>query len=48
MIRRAMRFVMYGRTTFVIAHRISTVKRADLVIVAGERPDHADAARTTS
>jgi ATP-binding cassette subfamily B protein len=33
MIRKAMRFVMYGRTTFVIAHRISTVKRADLVLV---------------
>ncbi len=28
-----MRFVMEGRTTFVIAHRISTVKQADLVIV---------------
>jgi ATP-binding cassette subfamily B protein len=33
LIRRAMRFVMKERTTFVIAHRISTVKRADLVIV---------------
>jgi ATP-binding cassette, subfamily B, multidrug efflux pump len=33
MIRRAMKFVMYGRTTFVIAHRISTVKEADLVLV---------------
>ena len=33
LIRKAMRFVMYGRTTFVIAHRISTVKRADLVLV---------------
>jgi ABC-type multidrug transport system fused ATPase/permease subunit len=33
MIRRAMKFVMFGRTTFVIAHRISTVKEADLVIV---------------
>jgi ABC-type multidrug transport system fused ATPase/permease subunit len=33
MIRRGMRFVMYGRTTFVIAHRISTVKQADLVLV---------------
>ena len=32
-IRRAMRFVMAGRTTFVIAHRISTVKQADRVIV---------------
>ena len=33
MIRKAMKFVMYGRTTFVIAHRISTVKQADLVLV---------------
>src|SRR5206468_11550187 len=33
LIRRGMKFVMYGRTTFVIAHRISTVKAADLVIV---------------
>ncbi|MBC8106240.1 MAG: ATP-binding cassette domain-containing protein, partial [Anaerolineae bacterium] len=33
MIRRAMHFVMRGRTTFIIAHRISTVKRANLVIV---------------
>jgi ABC-type multidrug transport system ATPase subunit len=28
-----MRAVMRGRTTFVIAHRISTVKQADLVLV---------------
>jgi ABC-type multidrug transport system fused ATPase/permease subunit len=33
LIHRAMRFVMKDRTTFVIAHRISTVRRADLVIV---------------
>jgi ABC-type multidrug transport system fused ATPase/permease subunit len=33
LIRRGMRFVMYGRTTFIIAHRISTVKNADVVIV---------------
>lgn len=33
LIRRGMRFVMQDRTTFVIAHRISTVKRADVVIV---------------
>jgi ABC-type multidrug transport system fused ATPase/permease subunit len=33
LIRRGMRVVMQGRTTFVIAHRISTVKRADVVIV---------------
>ncbi len=33
LIRRRMRFVMEGRTTFIIAHRISTVKQADLVVV---------------
>jgi ABC-type multidrug transport system fused ATPase/permease subunit len=33
LIRRGMRFVMHGRTTFIIAHRISTVKQADLVVV---------------
>jgi ATP-binding cassette subfamily B protein len=33
MIRKGMHMVMRGRTTFVIAHRISTVKQADLVIV---------------
>jgi ABC-type multidrug transport system fused ATPase/permease subunit len=33
LIRRGMRFVMFGRTTFVIAHRISTVKQADVVMV---------------
>jgi ATP-binding cassette subfamily B protein len=33
LIRRGMRHVMGGRTTFVIAHRISTVKQADLVLV---------------
>jgi ABC-type multidrug transport system fused ATPase/permease subunit len=33
LIRRGMKFVMAGRTTFIIAHRISTVKRADLVLV---------------
>lgn len=32
-IRRALRAAMHGRTTFVIAHRISTVRRADLVLV---------------
>lgn len=32
-IRRAMSNVMRDRTTFVIAHRITTVKRADIVIV---------------
>lgn len=33
LIRRGMKFVMKGRTTFVIAHRISTVKQADVVLV---------------
>jgi len=33
LIRRGMRLVLHGRTTFVIAHRISTVKQADLVLV---------------
>jgi len=33
LIRRGMNYVMTDRTTFVIAHRISTVKRADLVLV---------------
>jgi ABC-type multidrug transport system fused ATPase/permease subunit len=33
LIRRGMRVVMQGRTTFIIAHRISTVKRADVVLV---------------
>jgi len=33
LIRRGMKFAMYGRTTFVIAHRLSTAKAADLVVV---------------
>ena len=33
LIRRGMRLVMHGRTTFIIAHRISTVKQADVVLV---------------
>ncbi len=33
LIRRAMESVMQGRTTFVIAHRLSTVHRADSIIV---------------
>lgn len=33
MIRKGMHTVMHGRTTFVIAHRISTVKQADVVLV---------------
>ncbi len=33
LIRRGMDYVMTDRTTFVIAHRISTVQRADVVVV---------------
>ncbi|MCI0437897.1 MAG: ATP-binding cassette domain-containing protein, partial [Chloroflexi bacterium] len=33
LIRKAMENVMKGRTTFVIAHRLSTVHRADLLLV---------------
>lgn len=33
LIRRGMRLTLHGRTTFIIAHRISTVKQADLVMV---------------
>jgi ATP-binding cassette subfamily B multidrug efflux pump len=33
LIRSAMERVMAGRTTFVIAHRLSTVHRADIIIV---------------
>jgi ATP-binding cassette subfamily B protein len=33
LIRKGMKFAMYGRTTFVIAHRLSTVRAADIVIV---------------
>lgn len=36
LIRRAMVSVMRGRTTFVIAHRLSTVHRADLILVLEE------------
>jgi ABC-type multidrug transport system fused ATPase/permease subunit len=36
LIRRGMRSVMRERTTFLIAHRISSVKTADLVIVLEE------------
>ena len=33
MIREAMESVMRGRTTFVIAHRLSTVHKADMILV---------------
>jgi ABC-type multidrug transport system fused ATPase/permease subunit len=33
LIHKAMDDVMKGRTTFIIAHRLSTVKKADMIIV---------------
>jgi len=33
LIRRGMKFAMHGRTTFVIAHRLSTVRAANVVVV---------------
>jgi ATP-binding cassette subfamily B protein len=33
LIQLALAQVMHGRTTFVIAHRLSTVQRADLILV---------------
>lgn len=36
MIHRAMKEVMLGRTTFVIAHRLSTVREADIILVLKE------------
>lgn len=46
-IQRALETVMKGRTTFVIAHRLSTVHRADLIVVLDrgrivERGTHAE------
>jgi ABC-type multidrug transport system fused ATPase/permease subunit len=35
-IRQAMESVMRGRTTFVIAHRLSTVHKADMILVLKE------------
>jgi ATP-binding cassette subfamily B protein len=33
LIQKALSHLMLGRTTFVIAHRLSTVRRADLILV---------------
>jgi ABC-type transport system involved in cytochrome bd biosynthesis fused ATPase/permease subunit len=33
LIQQALEHLMEGRTTFVIAHRLSTVRRADLILV---------------
>lgn len=47
LIQRALEQLMRGRTTFVIAHRLSTVRRADLILVLEggrivERGTHAE------
>jgi ATP-binding cassette subfamily B protein len=49
-VQQALKNVMRGRTTFVIAHRLSTVREADLILVfeAGrivERGSFTDLAR---
>ncbi|MDW8395997.1 MAG: ABC transporter ATP-binding protein [Anaerolineae bacterium] len=36
LIQRALERLMRGRTSFVIAHRLSTVRRADLILVVNE------------
>ena len=46
-IQEALRSVMKGRTTFIIAHRISSVRRADLIVCLengriAERGTHAE------
>ena len=38
-VQAALRSLMRGRTTIVIAHRLSTVIGADLICVHGPRPD---------
>ena len=40
LIMSAMESAMTGRTTFIVAHRLSTLKRADRRDRFGERPDH--------
>ncbi len=50
-LQRALREVVKGRTTFVIAHRLSTVREADIVLVMEqgqivERGTHSDLARS--
>jgi ABC-type multidrug transport system fused ATPase/permease subunit len=47
LIQKALETLMEGRTTFVIAHRLSTVHRADLILVLDhgqiiERGTHAE------
>ena len=53
LIQLALERVMQGRTTFVIAHRLSTVQRADLILVLDKgriaaRGKHAELLKTSS
>jgi ABC-type multidrug transport system fused ATPase/permease subunit len=52
LIQLALERVMHGRTTFVIAHRLSTVQRADLILVLDKgrivgRGKHAELMKTS-
>ena len=38
-VQRALDAALEGRTSLVIAHRLSTVRNADLILVARRRPD---------
>ena len=40
LIQEGLRYLMRGRTTFVIAHRLSTVRRADQILVVEAGADH--------
>ena len=40
-VQRALDAALEGRTSLVIAHRLSTVRNADLILVARRRPDRA-------
>ena len=47
-IQEALKALMQGRTTFIIAHRISSVKDADLIIVLDRGPRSSNKAPTRS
>ena len=45
LLRQALAEVMRGRTTFVIAHRLSTVRSADAILVLDEGTHRAEQGR---